>query len=128
MAEDRKTDDDKPGDDSEPQVLEEPGAGAESHKDSPDDPPTWEIEDEPENPWMRGLFMVILAILFGVGEMILFLGAVLQFLWLLFAKEKNENIAAFGNDLADWLARVARFQTASTEKKPFPFARWGAEE
>ena len=128
MAENNKTEDAKPGDDTQPKVLEEPGteeeAGAETHKEVPD----WEIEEEPENPWMRGLFMVILAILFGVGEMILFLGAVLQFLWLLFAKEKNENIAAFGKDLADWLARVALFQTASTEDKPFPFSRWGAED
>ena len=134
MAEDRKTDADKPGDDrpvgekpgddTEPQVLEEPGAGSETHKEVPD----WEIEDEPENPWMRGLFMVIHAVLFGVGQSLLLLAAVLQFLWLIFAKEKNENIADFGKDLADWLARVALFQTGSTEAKPFPFARWGASE
>lgn len=111
------------GDTTRPHVLEEPGGGTDDRE-----PPTWEIEDEPENPWVRGLFMVILALLFGVGEFILFLGAVLQFLWLVFAKEKNENIAAFGRDLADWLARVARYQTGSTDEKPFPFARWGAEE
>ena len=134
MAEDRKTEDDKPrdekphdgkpGDDTAPQVLEEPGAGEESHKEVPE----WEIEEEPENPWMRGLWMVVLAILFGVGQSILFLAAVLQFLWLVFAKEKNEPIAEFGKELADWLARVALFQTGATEDKPFPFARWGAEE
>ena len=72
--------------------------------------------------------MVILAVLFGIGEMILFIAAVLQFLWLIFAKEKNEPIAEFGKDLSDWLARVAQFQTCTTEEKPFPFTRWGAKE
>ena len=134
MAEDRKTEDAKPedpnpegakpGDDAEPQVLEEPGIGPEAGKEVPD----WEIEQEPENPWMRGLWMVILAVLFGVGQSLLLLAAILQFLWLVFAKEKNEPIADFGKDLADWLARVALFQTGATEEKPFPFARWGASE
>lgn len=124
MAEDRKPTDANPSADVAPQVLEEPGAEDENEREVPD----WEIEDEPENPWMRGLFMVILAVLFGFGEVLLFIGAVLQFLWLIFAKEKNEHIAAFGRDLADWLARVALFQTGATEEKPFPFARWGESE
>lgn len=128
MNEDNKTEDAKPGDDSEPQVLEEPGTGEERPGSDHKEPSDWEIEDEFENPWVRGLWMLVLAILFGVGQSILLLGAVLQFLWLIFGKEKNENIAAFGKDLADWLARVALFLTGSTEEKPFPFARWGGED
>ena len=129
MAEDRKPEDAKPedakpGDDTEPQVLEEPGRGDETEREVPD----WEIDDEPENPWMRGLWMVVLAILFGVGQSILLIAAVLQFLWLVFGKEKNEPIADFGKELADWLARVALFQTGATEEKPFPFTRWGGED
>ena len=128
MAENRKKDDDNPTDDIDPRVLEEPGRGAAGQAEGQREVPDWEIEDEPENPWMRGLWMVVLAVLFGVGQSILLLAAVLQFLWLIFAKEKNENIADFGTDLADWLARVALFQTGTTEDKPFPFARWGGED
>ena len=62
------------------------------------------------------------------AQSILLLAAVLQFLWLLFAKEKNQPIADFGKDLADWLARVALFQTGTTEDKPFPFAHWGSRD
>lgn len=126
-TEDRKTP--KPGADDDgtaPRVLEEPRGGR--HDDARRDPPDWEIEDEPENPWMRGLWMLVLALLFGVGEFVLGVAALLQFLWLVFAREKNPHIAAFGHDLADWLARVALFQTGSTEEKPFPFRRWGAED
>lgn len=124
MVEDDKTEGTTPPDDTEPRILEEPGRGDEERSGVPD----WEIEDEPENPWMRGLWMVVLAILFGVGQSILLIAAVLQFLWLVFGKEKNEHIADFGKELADWLARVALFQTGATEDKPFPFARWGAED
>ncbi len=98
---------------AEPQVLEEPGTDA---------------EDEDQNTWMRGLFMIILAILFGLGETVLAIGAVIQFIWMLVKGEKNQPIADFGEDMADWLARVARFQTGSTEEKPFPFMKWGQEK
>ncbi len=129
MVDDRKPEDETPDDDdTAPQFLEEPRAESKSGKKARAEATDWEIDDEPENPWMRGLWMVILAVLFGVGQSILLLAAVLQFLWLLFGKEKNEHIAAFGTDLADWLARVALFQTGTTEEKPFPFARWGAED
>ena len=129
MVEERKTGSDRPGDDSAgedvpPQVLEEPGAG----DGRGGEPPTWEIEDEPESPWMRGLFMLIFAALFELGKVLLLVGPVLQFLWLLFAKEKNAHIAGFGRDLSDWFARVTRFQSGATEEKPFPFARWGESE
>jgi type III secretory pathway component EscV len=98
---------------TEPQVLQEPGAAESFDKKS---------------IWMRGLWMLVLAILFGFAEALLVLLAVIQFLWMLFGKEKNQPIADFGTDLADWLARVAKFQTAETEERPFPFAKWGPAE
>ncbi len=108
-------------DDIAPRVLEEPWPGAKAgDRDGGG-------EDGPENPWMRGLWMLALAALFGVGAFLLAVGAVVQFLWLLFAREKNPHIADFGKDLAAWLARVALFEAGTSEHKPFPFAPWGAE-
>lgn len=98
---------------TEPQVLQEPS--------------TDEGFDN-RNVWMRGLWMVVLAIFFGFAEALLLLLALVQFLWMLLGKEKNRPIADFGGDLSDWLARVARFQTGATEDRPFPFAKWGPEE
>ncbi len=97
----------------EPQVLKEPKA---------------EKSSDEQNVWMRGLWMLVLAALFGLGETVLAIAAVIQFFWMLFGKEKNQPIVEFGKDLSDWLARVALFQTGSTEDKPFPFAKWGRAE
>lgn len=76
-------------------------------------------------PWLRGLQMLILAPLFGLAEVVLWVATVLQFGWILIAGERNRQIADFGEDLADWLARCTRFQTGATEDKPFPWAPWG---
>jgi hypothetical protein len=57
---------------------------------------------------MRGLFMLLLIIGFTVGQWLLNLLALVQFLWLLFARAPNEFLARFGSSLAIWLADVGR--------------------
>ena len=100
------TDDSKSYDD-DPLIQEEPGG-----------------REMPENIWMRGLYMILLAVMFGFAEAVLGLIAVLQFGWMLFAKEKNAMIADFGHDLGRWMAAVAEFQSGRTEAKPFPWDSW----
>ena len=82
--------------------------------------------EAPKGIWMRGLMMLILALMFGLAETVLGVVALVQFLWMLFAKEKNTLLMGFGEDLARWLADVALFQTGATDDKPFPWAKWGA--
>jgi len=74
--------------------------------------------------WMRGLFMLIFAAFFGLAETVLFVVALVQFLWMLFAKEKNKALADFGVSLGNWLAHVAAFQSGATDDKPFPWGKW----
>jgi len=74
--------------------------------------------------WMRGLYMLLFALAFGVGQTLLCVAAIAQFLWLLFAGEANAQIAQFGNSLARWLGDTARYLTCSSDTKPFPWAPW----
>ena len=77
--------------------------------------------------WLRGLQMLILAALFWVSQIVLFVTAVLQFGWLLFAGKRNNHIAEFGEGLADWQKKNARFQTAASDDKPFPWSPFGKD-
>jgi hypothetical protein len=74
--------------------------------------------------WMRGLFMLILIIGFTIGQWLLNILAIVQFLWLLFAREPNQPLAGFGNTLAIWLADAGRFLACATDEKPFPWRQW----
>ncbi len=75
--------------------------------------------------WLRGLWMLVFALLFALAETILWVVALVQFLWMLFAKEKNHLLVEFGRDLGTWLHEVARFQSGASEVKPFPWKKWG---
>jgi Domain of unknown function (DUF4389) len=83
-------------------------------------------EDKPtaSDVWMRGLFMLYLMIGFAIGQWLLNLLAIVQFLWLLFAREPNLVLASFGNSLSIWLAEVGRFLTYASDEKPFPWRPW----
>jgi hypothetical protein len=71
---------------------------------------------------MRGLFMLLFMIGFAVGQWLLNLLAVVQFVWLLLAREPNQFIASFGNSLSIWLAEIGRFLICSTDGKAAPVA------
>ena len=74
--------------------------------------------------WMRGLFMLLFMIGFAIGQWLLNLVAIVQFVWLLFAREPNQLLARFGHSLSLWLAEIGRFLSCSTNEKPFPWRAW----
>ena len=82
------------------------------------------VDPDQRNIWMRGLIMILFAIFFGIAETLLFIAAVVQFLWMLFSKEPNSAVASFGTGLGKWLERVALFQTGASEELPFPWTKW----
>ena len=79
------------------------------------------------NIWMRGLIMIVMAILFGIAETVLFIMAVIQFFWVVFTGNKNEKLSSFGAALGRWVKQVVEFQTMETDERPFPWAPWPGE-
>ncbi len=74
--------------------------------------------------WKRGAFMLIILVMFGMAQSLLFMTAIIQFFWLLFTKQSNALLARFGSQLALWLAEAAKFLTCAAETKPFPWTDW----
>jgi hypothetical protein len=74
--------------------------------------------------WMRGLFMLLLLFAFGIAQGLLWVTAIVQFLWLVFAGEANAFLVRFGTSLSLWLAQTARFVSCASDAKPFPWAPW----
>lgn len=97
----------------------------------PDSPPPSELKEpnvqSPDqvhpNLWKRLLFMVLVAILIGLAQTVLHVATLIQFITMLMDKGRpNATLAAFGVSLGQWLARAARFQTAQTDDKPWPWS------
>jgi hypothetical protein len=78
--------------------------------------------------WMRGLFMLFFMIAGSFAQSVLGLIAILQFIWLLASGKPNEFMQRFGTSLSKWAQEVVRFQSCTSDEKPFPFKAWPAAD
>jgi hypothetical protein len=86
------------------------------------EPKDLEIESDFENIWLRLVHMVIIAVLMSMASTLLGLLTVAQFLIMLFNKRiPNEQLAGIGTTMGVWMAKAARYQTADSEVKPWPW-------
>ena len=80
---------------------------------------------EPENEdtiLVRLVYMLLIAVMISLAQTILGAVTVLQFIVMLINnKQPNERLADFGTDLGIWMAKAARFQTAASNVKPWPW-------
>lgn len=78
----------------------------------------------PPNLFSHAVVMFILAVLLNLAQTIAWVCAVLQILWMLFARSRNEALADFGQGLGNWMAVTARFLTGASDRRPFPWNKW----
>ena len=74
--------------------------------------------------WLRGLFMVVMAIAFQFSATLLALTAIMQFVLVLLSETPNARLIAFGQSLGLYLSQIADFVSFGTEEVPFPFNPW----
>ncbi|MDF1873550.1 DUF4389 domain-containing protein [Vannielia sp.] len=81
-------------------------------------------QDEPDddNLLMRLLFMVLIWIMVQIGYAVLGVMTVVQFVLMAINKgEPNPRLAEFGESLGIWMAKAARYLTAASDVKPWPW-------
>ncbi|MEP2030572.1 MAG: DUF4389 domain-containing protein [Paracoccaceae bacterium] len=79
--------------------------------------------DEQENILLRLVYMLLIAVMISLAQSVLGVVTVVQFVVMLVSnKQPNERLADFGTDLGIWIAKAARYQTAASEVKPWPWS------
>lgn len=78
--------------------------------------------DKADNLLERLIYMILIAIMISVAQTVLGVMTVIQFVIMLVNnKAPNERLAEFGTDLGIWIAKAARYQTAASNVKPWPW-------
>lgn len=76
-----------------------------------------------ESLLMRLLWLVIISMIISLAQTILTFITVLQFIIMAVSnKQPNEALADVGTTLGIWVAKAARYQTAASEVKPWPWS------
>lgn len=90
-----------------------------------------ELIDTPENRrniWMRGLYMLLMAIAFNLCGTVLCVVTVVQFVIVLLSGKPNAPLVSFGRSMGNYMRQIVNFLTFATESMPFPFSEWPAAE
>ncbi len=74
--------------------------------------------------WVRGLYMLLFAIFYGIAEFILAVLALFQFGCALITGQHNRNVAEFGRSLGRFIFQITQYVTFNSDDRPFPFSPW----
>ena len=77
-----------------------------------------------QSTWIRGLYMLLFALLYGIAEVVLFAVVVFQFLLKLLTGEHNPRLLKLGQSLATYIYQIIQFLTFNSEYQPYPFGAW----
>ena len=76
-----------------------------------------------ENMAMRLLWMVVISVMLSLAQTVLTFVTIIQFIIMLVSgRQPNERLADFGTTLGIWIAKAARYQTAASEVRPWPWS------
>lgn len=78
----------------------------------------------PRATWIRGLFMLLFAVIYSLAELVVLAVAVFQFGSMLLTRRPNERLLEFGRSLSIFMYQIISFFTYNTDRKPFPFDVW----
>ncbi len=86
-----------------------------------------EITTTHRNPWLRGLYMLLMWMAYHVAGAMLFIIAIIQFVLVLFNGQPNPRLITFARSFGNYYQQIVGFLTFVTEKIPFPFSDWPSE-
>lgn len=74
--------------------------------------------------WIRGLYMLLFLVFYGIAKSLVFLVMIFHFLALLIARTTYAPLLSFSQSLATYLYDITLYLTFITEEKPFPYREW----
>lgn len=80
-----------------------------------------------QSNWMRGLYILLFAILYGIAEIVLWAIVLFQFGSQLIAGRPNNRLLDFSRGLNAYIYQIIQFISYRSDIKPYPFAEWPAE-
>ena len=77
-----------------------------------------------QSKWIRGVFIVIILIGYGLAEALLWFLTAIQFFWVIFKAEPNKHIRDFAYKLKSWTSGAISYCLWETNIPPFPLTSW----
>jgi hypothetical protein len=77
-----------------------------------------------QSTWLRGLYMLMFALFYGIAEFVLFAVVLFQFLFKLFTGKTNIRLLKLGKGLASYIYQIIQYLTFNSDYKSYPLGAW----
>jgi Domain of unknown function (DUF4389) len=77
-----------------------------------------------QSTWLRGLYMLMFSLFYGVAEFILFFVVIFQFLLVLFTSKNNPRLQKLGQSIATYVYQIIQYLTFNSNYHVYPFGAW----
>ena len=74
--------------------------------------------------WLRGLYMLMFALFYGIAEVVLFAVVFFQFLLILFTGKTNPRLQKLGQAIATYIYQIIQYLTFNSDYQSYPFGAW----
>ena len=74
--------------------------------------------------WLRGLYLLLFAVLYSLAELVLVAVVVFQFGATLLTGHRNARLLSLGARLSRYMYQVLRYVTFNSDTRPYPFSPW----
>jgi len=77
--------------------------------------------------WLRLIFMILFAIVNYIVQYVIWLIAIVQFIFSAVTGKPNQNLLTFSQSLTAYSYQMIRYLAYCIDDKPFPFGSWPSE-
>ncbi len=77
---------------------------------------------------VRVLYTILYLIIARFISMILFIIAVIQFIYSWFGDGPNENISVFSKNLSEYTKQIVLYTGLNSDDKPWPVGKWPSDQ
>ncbi|MEJ2140837.1 MAG: DUF4389 domain-containing protein [Gammaproteobacteria bacterium] len=74
--------------------------------------------------WLRGGFILIFALIYGISKIVIWSIVLFQFLSSLITGKTNPQLGGFAQTLSIFVYQLLQFIMFNSDEKPFPFSEW----
>ena len=77
-----------------------------------------------QGKWLRLLWVVLFLFIYSWAAIVLYIIAVLQFLFNLFTDSPNSSLSELASLFRKWMVQIINFVTYQEKDKPYPFSEF----
>ena len=81
-----------------------------------------------QSTWIRGLYMMLFTLFYGLAEVVLFGVVLVQFFLKVFTGETNPRLLKLGQGIAIYVYQIIQYLTFNSDYQCYPFGAWPKAE